>query len=127
MLGAGLSLLVAITPGSAPDGGVIISDIEHLLELVEMDLLLVIIGITLMVGVARGTGLFDYIAIIIIKKSGHNQYTLLVALSLLTLIFSAFLDAFMAIIIVASITIVACDALDINPKPFIFAEAIFGI
>ena len=126
MLGAGLSLLVAITPGSAPDGGVIISDIEHLLELVEMDLLLVIIGITLMVGVARGTGLFDYIAILIIKKSGHNQFTLLVALSLLTLVFSAFLDAFMAIIIVASITIVACDALDINPKPFIFAEAIFG-
>ena len=126
MLGAGLCLLVAITPGSAEDGGVIIPDIEHLLELVEMDLLLVIIGITLMVGVARGTGLFDYIAVVIIKKSGHNQYVLLVALSLLTLVFSAFLDAYMAIIIVASITIVACDALDINPKPFILAEAIFG-
>ncbi|MFX0173746.1 MAG: SLC13 family permease, partial [Candidatus Hodarchaeota archaeon] len=126
MFGAGLSLLVAITPGSASNGDALIPDVEHLLELIEIDLILVIIGITLMVGVARTTGIFDYITIVLLKKSGDNQYRLLIAFSLLTMLFSAFLDAYMAILLMGSITIVGCDALDINPKPFILAEAIFS-
>ncbi|MHA2109372.1 MAG: SLC13 family permease [Candidatus Hodarchaeales archaeon] len=126
MLGAGLSLLVAITPGSASDDQAIIPDVEHLLELIEIDLILVIIGITLMVGVARTTGIFDYVTIVLLKKSGDNQYKLLIAFSLLTMVFSAFLDAYMAILLMGSITIVGCEALNINPKPFILAEAIFS-
>lgn len=126
MIGAGLSLLVAITPGSASDGEALIPDVEHLLELIEIDLILVIIGITLMVGVARTTGIFDYITLVLLKKTGDNQYKLLIAFSFLTMLFSAFLDAYMAILLMGSITIVGCDALDINPKPFILAEAIFS-
>lgn len=126
MLGASLALIVAITPGSAGGDAVLIPDVDHLVELLELDLFLVIIGITLMVGVARPTGVFDYITIIILKKSGYNQYRLLAALCFLTLIFSAFLDAYMAILIIGSITIVGCDALRINPKPYVLAEAIFG-
>jgi Na+/H+ antiporter NhaD/arsenite permease-like protein len=124
MMGAGFALIIAIIPDS--DGNVLIPDVEHLLELLEVDLLLVIIGITLMVGVARTTGLFDYIAIVVLKKSGNNQYKLLFALCILTLIFSALLDAYMAILLIGSITIVGCEALDINPKHFILAEAIFA-
>ncbi len=124
MMGAGFALLLAIIPDS--DGNVLIPDVEHLIELLEIDLLLVIIGITLMVGVARTTGLFDYIAIVVLKKSGDNQYKLLFALCVLTLIFSALLDAYMAILLIGSITIVGCEALNINPKPFILAEAIFA-
>jgi len=124
MIGAGFALIIAIIPDS--DGNVLIPDVEHLLELLEVDLLLVIIGITLVVGVARTTGLFDYIAIVVLKKSGNNQYKLLFALCVLTVIFSALLDAYMAIILIGSITIVGCEALDINPKPFILAEAIFA-
>lgn len=123
-MGAAFALFIAIVPDS--NGDVLIPDVEHLLELLEVDLLLVIIGITLMVGVARTTGLFDYIAIVVLKKSGSNQYKLLFALCVLTLIFSALLDAYMAILLIGSITIVGCDALGINPKPFILAEAIFA-
>ncbi|MHA1977515.1 MAG: SLC13 family permease [Candidatus Hodarchaeales archaeon] len=124
MMGAGFALLIAIIPDS--DGIVLIPDVEHLFELLEVDLLLVIIGITLMVGVARTTGLFDYIAILVLKRNGNNQYKLLFAFAILTLIFSALLDAYMAILLIGSITIVGCEALDINPKPFILAEAIFA-
>ena len=124
MMGAGFALLIAIIPDS--DGSVLIPDVEHLIELLEVDLLLVIIGITLMVGVARTTGVFDYIAIVVLKKSGNNQYKLLFALCILTLIFSALLDAYMAILLIGSVTIVGCEALDINPKPFLLAEAIFA-
>ena len=124
MMGAGLALIIAIIPDSS--GNILIPDVEHLFELLEIDLILVIIGITLMVGVARTTGLFDYIAIVVLKKSGDNQYKLLFALCILTLIFSALLDAYMAILLIGSITIVGCEALDISPKPFILAEAIFA-
>jgi Na+/H+ antiporter NhaD/arsenite permease-like protein len=79
-----------------------------------------------MVGVAHTTGIFDYVTIVLLKKSGDNQYKLLIAFSLLTMVFSAFLDAYMAILLMGSITIVGCEALNINPKPFILAEAIFS-
>jgi len=126
LLGAGLALFIAIIPGSTGNDVVLIPDVEHLFKLLELDLVLVIIGITLMVGIARTTGLFEYITLIILKKSGYNQYKLLASLCFLTMIFSAFLDAYMAIIIISSITIVGCEALEINPKPYILAEAIFG-
>ena len=116
MMGAGFALIIAIIPDS--QGIVLIPDVDHLLELLEIDLILVIIGVTLMVGVARTTGLFDYTAIVVLKKSGNNQYKLLFALCILTLIFSALLDAYMAILLIGSITIVGCEALNINPKPF---------
>ncbi|MFX1514446.1 MAG: SLC13 family permease, partial [Promethearchaeota archaeon] len=126
MTGAGLALLVAIIPGSGNEEDVLIPDVEHLFELLELDLFLVIIGITLMIGTARETGLFEYIAVVVLKKSGYNQFFLLTALSFLTLIFSAVLGAFMAVLIVASVTLVSCESLDINPKPYIISEAIYG-
>ncbi len=98
MMGAGFALFLAIIPDS--DGNVLIPDVEHLIELLEIDLILVIIGITLMVGVERTTGLFYYIALVVLKKSGDNQYKLLFALCILTLIFSALLDAYMAILLI---------------------------
>ncbi|MFX0208587.1 MAG: SLC13 family permease [Candidatus Hodarchaeota archaeon] len=126
LLGAGLALFIAIIPGSIESNEVLIPDVEHLFKLVELDLVLIIIGITLMVGVASTTGLFEYITLVILKKSGYNQYKLLTSLCFLTMVFSAFLDAYMAIIIISSITIVGCEALEINPKPYILAEAIFA-
>ncbi|MFW9993857.1 MAG: SLC13 family permease [Candidatus Odinarchaeota archaeon] len=126
MLGAGAALFFAILPGSGKNGEALIPDVDAIFEILEMDLILVIIGITLMVGVARTTGVFEYIALMLLKKTGDNQLKLLTSLSLFTLVFSAFLDAYMAILIVGSITIVSCDALDINPKPFILVEAMFG-
>ncbi|MFW9990846.1 MAG: SLC13 family permease, partial [Candidatus Odinarchaeota archaeon] len=125
VLGAGAAIFLAILP-IGEGGKVYLPGIEFLFELIEVDLLFVIIGMTLMVGVARKTGIFDYIAIVVLKKSGNNQFKLLTALSLLTMVFSAFLDAYMAILIVGSITLVSCQALDINPKPYLLAEAIFG-
>jgi Na+/H+ antiporter NhaD/arsenite permease-like protein len=126
MLGATVALFFAIFPGTSDNGGALVPDVEHLFELIEMDLILVIIGITLMVGVARTTGLFDYISLVVLKKTGDNQYKLIISLAFLTMVFSAVLDAYMAILIVGSITIVSCQALDINPKPYIIAEAIYG-
>ena len=46
LLGAGLALLIAIIPGSAGNDLALIPDVEHLFELFELDLFLVIIGIT---------------------------------------------------------------------------------
>ena len=95
--------------------------------------MLIINAMTLLVGVTAETGIYELIAIKIIKLSKGNQTKLLLYLSLLTMTFAAFLDAYMAIIIIGTITLVSANILfkeddnePINPKPFLLAEALFA-
>ena len=115
-------------PTFLPDG------INSLLSFIEPDLMFIIIGMTLLVGVTAETGIYELIAIKIIKLSKGNQTKLLLYLSLLTMTFAAFLDAYMAIIIIGTITLVSANILfkeidnePINPKRFLLAEALFAI
>lgn len=135
--GAGIALFFAILPNSGvvntnsnPNG--VLVQIGDLLNFIQPDLLLIIIGMTMMIGVTAQTGIFEYIALKLLKRSGGKPLNLLFFLSAFTLVASAFLDAYMAIILIGSITLISTEGLEhengdpINPKPYILAEAIFG-
>lgn len=133
MAGAGLSIAVGILPYWHDNQTALLPDIDFLLAKIEPDLMFIIIGMTLLVGVTAETGIYELIAIKIIKLSHGNQTKLLLYLSLLSMIFAAFLDAYMAIIIIGTITLVSSNILfkesdnePINPKPFLLAEALFA-
>ena len=130
MTGAGISLFLAILPR---EEGVLISDINELLKLIEPDLMFIIIGMTLLVTVTNETGVYEWIALKLIKFSKGNQIKLFFYFCFLSMIFAAFLDAYMAILIVGTITIVSSHGLfkekdnkPINPKPFLIAEILFA-
>lgn len=131
-LGAGLTILFATLPNSGPNGGVLIGHVSDLLELVEPDLLLIIVGMTMLIGVSAPTGIFEFFALKILKRSGGKPRNLLLYLSALTMISAAFLDAYMAIILFGSITLISVDGLvhedgsPLDPKPYLIAEAMFG-
>ena len=133
LTGAGLALFLAILPlwGENKDH-IIIEGVEDLLHLIEPDLMFIIIGMTLLVGVCSETGIFEWIALKILKASNGNLTKLLLYLCILTLIFASFLDAYMAILIIGTITIVSSNGLyyengdPINPRPFLLAEAFFA-
>ncbi|MFW9928379.1 MAG: SLC13 family permease [Candidatus Thorarchaeota archaeon] len=136
LTGAGLALLLAIIPVwpnfFIENQNVLIQDVGDLLTLIEPDLMFIIIGMTLLVGVCAETGIFEWVALKILKLSNGNLNRLLLYLCFLTLMFSAFLDAYMAILIIGTITLVSSDGLyredgePINPRPFLLAEALFG-
>ena len=136
MAGAGISIFVGALPYwdvNLPDKTLLPDGINTLLSKIEPDLMFIIIGMTLLVGVTAETGIYEFIAIKIIKLSKGNQTRLLLYLSLLSMTFAAFLDAYMAIIIIGTITLVSANILfkeidneAINPKPFLLAEALFA-
>lgn len=133
LTGAGLALILAIIPWGGPDGNrILIENIEDLLKIIEPDLMFIIIGMTLLVGVCSETGIFEWIALKILKASKGNLNKLLMYLCFLTLVFASFLDAYMAILIIGTITIVSSNGLyyedgeSLNPRHFLLAEAFFA-
>ena len=136
MTGAGISIAVGAMPYwniFSNDPTLLPQGITTLLNFIEPDLMFIIIGMNLLVGVTAETGIYELIAIKIIKLSKGNQTRLLLYLSLLSMTFAAFLDAYMAIIIIGTITLVSANILfreldnePINPKPFLLAEALFA-
>jgi Na+/H+ antiporter NhaD/arsenite permease-like protein len=92
--------------------------------MIEWEVIGIVIGATVFVEVAARSGVFTWVSIRILKTSRGDPLALLFLLSILTVIFSAFLDNITAMIIVGSLTVVACRKLGLDAKPFLITEGI---
>ncbi|MHC4956253.1 MAG: ArsB/NhaD family transporter [Planctomycetota bacterium] len=92
-------------------------------NLIEWPTLGVIIGSSIFVEIAARSGIFTWSAIRLLKASKGDPWRLLLLLGVLTLLFSAFLNNVTAMIIVGSLTVVACQRLEWDAKPFLLVEA----
>ncbi len=90
---------------------------------IEWEVISIVFGMSLLVAVLSDTGLFDMVSIRTIKMSEGVPKKFLVLVFFLTLVLSALLDNTTAIILLAGITITVTRGLDLNPKPYILAEA----
>ena len=122
MLSAGLCLFLADFWGYFPhvEG----HQLPVYIEMIEWEVIGIVIGATVFVEVAARSGIFTWVSITILKASKGDPFKLLVFLSVLTVVFSAFLDNITAMIIVGSLTVVACRKLSLDLKPFLITEAI---
>jgi len=91
--------------------------------LIEWPTLGVIIGSSIFVEIASRSGIFTWSAIRLLKLSKGDPWRLLLLLGSLTLVFSAFLNNVTAMIIIGSLTVVACQRLEWDAKPFLLCEA----
>jgi len=92
--------------------------------MIEWEVIGIVIGATVFVEVAARSGIFTYISVKMLKASRGDPFRLLIFLSILTTIFSAFLDNITAMIIIGSLTVVACRKHELDAKPFLITEAI---
>ena len=81
-----------------------------------------LIGMMLLIGVIKETGVFTYIAIVITKKTRGNSWKILLWFSIFTAVASALLDNVTTVLLIAPITILIAEMLDISPFPFLVAE-----
>ncbi len=122
LLSALVCLLLADVWGLLPQGGG-----HHLpvyIGMIEWEVIGIVIGATVFVEIAARSGLFTFISVKMLKASRGDPFRLLVLLSILTAVFSAFLDNITAMIIVGSLTVVACRKLELDAKPFLITEGI---
>lgn len=91
---------------------------------IDWDVIFLLLGMMLVVGVIRRTGVFEYLAIWSAKLARGKPFRVLVLLMLVTAVASALLDNVTTLLLVAPVTILVCDRLGLMPVPFLIAEAL---
>jgi len=83
-----------------------------------------LIGMMIIVGITRQSGVFEYLAIKSAKVVGGKPLAIMAILALVTAIASALLDNVTTVLLIVPVTYAITDRLDISPIPFLFAEII---
>lgn len=91
---------------------------------VDWDVIFLLLGMMIIVGVLRRTGVFEYTAIWAAKRASGSPLRIMILLTLITAIASAFLDNVTTVLLIAPVTLLVCDRLAINPIPFLIAEVL---
>ena len=113
--------LVALAGACAMVVASVISQ-ENAFLAVDWNTILLLVSMMIMVMVIRRSGLFEYIAVKTIKIAKGDPIRILILISIITGILSAFLDNVTCIIIMIPIILSLAKDLNINPIPFILAD-----
>jgi Na+/H+ antiporter NhaD/arsenite permease-like protein len=89
---------------------------------IDWNVIFLLFGMMIIVGVIKQTGVFEFLGIWAAKRSRGRPYRLMVMLMLITAIASPFLDNVTTIMLIAPVTIVVCNRLQIDPRPYLIAE-----
>jgi Na+/H+ antiporter NhaD/arsenite permease-like protein len=101
-------------------------DQREALTAIDANTMLLLLGMMLLVALLRPTGGFEYLAIRLAKLSAASPRRLLVYLTLAVSILSMFLDNVTTVIIFAPLTVLITRMLNLNPAPFLMAEAMLS-
>jgi anion transporter len=91
---------------------------------VDWDVIFLLLGMMIIVGILRRTGVFEYTAIWAAKRAKGSPRRIMVLLVLITATASAFLDNVTTVLLIAPVTLLVCERLDIKPVPFLIAEVL---
>ncbi|MEV6900358.1 ArsB/NhaD family transporter [Amycolatopsis sp. NPDC051372] len=89
---------------------------------VDWNVIFLLLGMMIIVGILRRTGVFEYVAIWAAKRAKGSPLRIMILLALITAVASAFLDNVTTVLLIAPVTLLVCDRLDIKPAPFLIAE-----
>ncbi len=89
---------------------------------VDWNVIFLLLGMMILVGVIRQTGLFEFLAIWSAKKAQGRPFRIMASFVVLTAVASALLDNVTTVLLVAPVTILVCERLELNPVPFLIAE-----
>ncbi|MGX6608167.1 ArsB/NhaD family transporter [Micromonosporaceae bacterium Da 78-11] len=89
---------------------------------IDWNVIFLLLGMMLIVGVLKHTGLFEYVAIWSAKKAHGRPFPVMVILIVVTGVVSAALDNVTTVLLIAPVTLLVCDRLGVPPVPFLLAE-----
>ena len=95
-----------------------------LVEHIEWGTILFIISMMVVVSVARNSGMFQYIALTLVRPTGGNTKRLFTVFIVFVFVISLVFDTTSTILIMGPLTIEVCKALEIDFKPFLISEAV---
>ncbi|MFZ2066810.1 MAG: ArsB/NhaD family transporter [Xanthobacteraceae bacterium] len=89
---------------------------------IDWDTIGLLAGMMILVSIARRSGMFQFLAIWSAQRANASPAGILVMLQLTTAVLSAFLNNVSTVLLVAPVTLVIVEELDLPAFPFLFAE-----
>ncbi|MFO7557393.1 MAG: SLC13 family permease [Desulfobacterales bacterium] len=129
MLGAAILLAVSYTIGTI-DSEFRIYSYEAAINSIDMNVIFLLMGMMVIVGILKNTGVFQWCAYISYKMAKGNVFILAVYLMIFTAVTSALLDNVTTMLLLTSVAIEICLSLSISPLvllvPLILASNVGG-
>ncbi len=110
LLGAGLVILTHIL------------STEEAIQAIDFNTIGLLIGMMVIVGITKQTGVFEYLAIKAAKISKGHPLQLMVYLALVTAVLSAILDNVTTVLLIVPVSFAIAEKLQISPIPFLIVE-----
>ncbi len=91
---------------------------------IDWNVIFLLFGMMVIVGVLSQTGIFEYLAIWAAKKAKGRPFRVMTLLCLITAVASAGLDNVTTVLLIAPVTLLVCERIGVRPVPFLIAEAL---
>ncbi|MCI3276694.1 SLC13 family permease [Streptomyces cylindrosporus] len=89
---------------------------------VDWNVIFLLMGMMMIVGVLKKTGMFEYLAIWAVKRARAKPFRVMAMLVVITAVASALLDNVTTVLLVAPVTLLVCERLALPAAPFLIAE-----
>ena len=123
LLGAAVVLGTSFV-GGAVNPNLFIFNFEQALEYVHFDVIFLVTGMMIVVGVIEETGIFQWLAYQAYRLSGGRAWLLVIILMVITAVASALLDNVTTMLLMAPITIQIALSVGINPLSLLLPEVL---
>ncbi|MEU9207760.1 ArsB/NhaD family transporter [Streptomyces sp. NPDC048415] len=91
---------------------------------IDWNVIFLLMGMMMIVGVLKKTGMFEYLAIWSVKKARAKPFRVMAMLVVITAIASALLDNVTTVLLIAPVTLLVCERLSLPSAPFLIAEVL---
>ncbi len=91
---------------------------------VDWNVIFLLFSMMVIINIMRPTGIFEYIAIKSAKLAKGRPFMIMAVFSVVTAVLSALLDNVTTVLLIAPVTMLVCDALDLDAVPFLITEAL---
>jgi len=97
---------------------------EEAIEAVHWETLGLLVGMMILVGILKDSGIFGYLAIKSAQAAGGRPGLVMIYLAAITAILSAFLDNVTTVLLMFPVTLVISRILEEDPIPFLIVEVL---
>jgi len=129
LLGAALMMIISYTIGTIDPAYHIIS-FERAIASIDMNVIFLLMGMMIIVGVLKHTGVFQWCAYFAYKLARGRVFVLAIYLMVFTAVTSSFLDNVTTMLLLTGVAIEICVSLSLNPLylliPLVLASNVGG-
>lgn len=120
LVGASLTLLFGLLGQNAKVDGEL--NPYYFINYVDFNVIFLLVSMMIIVSIATRSGMFNWVANEMLKKTKGHPKTSLLCLALFTAVASAFLDNVTTVILIMPVTFAIARELELNPVPYLITE-----